>query len=73
MKGRKLTLSIAVISLVASLNVSSSGSSAAQHAAASTGTWMKRASADSELAADTRRNGKIAFLRTVEAPSTCSW
>ena len=63
MKERKLTLSIAALSLVASLNASSSGSSAAQHAAASTGIWMKRASADSQRAADTRPNGKIAFLR----------
>jgi hypothetical protein len=61
MKGRKLTLSIAAISLVASLNISSSGTSAVQDAS-STGIWMKRASADSRPA-DTRRNGKVAFLR----------
>jgi Tol biopolymer transport system component len=63
MKGRKLTLSIAAISWVAFLNVSSSGSSPAQHAAASTGILMKRTSADSETAGDIRPNGKIAFLR----------
>jgi Tol biopolymer transport system component len=63
MKGRKLTLSIAAISWVAFLNVSSSGSSPAQHAAASTGILMKRTSADSETAADIRPNGKIALLR----------
>src|SRR6266508_4677541 len=64
MKGKKLTLSIAALSLVASLSVSSlRTSSAAQTAAASTGNRMKRASADSQQAADTPRNGKIAFIR----------
>src|SRR6266508_5412760 len=64
MQGKKLIRWIAALSLVASLNVSSlSGSSAAQNAAASTAIRMKRASADSEPAADTGRNGKIAFLR----------